>query len=476
MTKINSLFYRILPIVYLLVFNSCQSLIEEKNNLEKFKSFKEQQLTFGNQGHFLNHRQVFSADDKWAVFDNRNDGSEIMTNGGIAMLNLETKEIRNIYQVPNQNDYGPGVGAAVFNPKKDEVVFIHGLSNFNVNQPYDFTRRTAVAINPFEMDGKTMLDARDISAPFTPGALRGGTHAYSFSADGEWISFTYNDYIIQQLAKTDSSVKDLRTVGAMLPQGAIEVNGNKKYEDFSGKLFSIVAAVVTESPIAGSDEISKAYEEGWVGDNGYFNAKGELQKRALAFLGDVVDKNGNTVTEVFITDFPDSINDHKNIRLGGTKTTRPKPPNGMQQRRLTFTQDRKFPGVQGPRQWLLSTPDGSLLFFPMKDNNGVVQIFAVSPNGGKIKQITQNDFSMETSFSLDPKGKFVAYGHDRDIYISKIHSGKMMKIPLDLSYKSSDLSNINWSYDGKTILYNRKVKEENGSYYQIFSLKEQENE
>lgn len=473
MSRLNSLFYKTLLIVNLLVFNSCQFPIEEKSALEKFKSFKEQQLTFGNQGHFLNQRQVFSADDKWVVFDTRNDGSEIMKNGGIAMLNLETKKIRNIYQVPNQNDYGPGVGAAVFNPKKGEVVFIHGLSNSDAGRPYDFTRRTAMSINPFKTEGKTMLDARDSSPPFTPGALRGGTHAYSFSGDGKWISFTYNDYIIQQLAKIDSSVKDLRTVGAMLPKGPVEVIGNNKYEDFGGKMFSIVSAVVTESPRPGSDEINKAYEEGWVGNHGYRNTKGKLRKKALAFLGDVMDKNGNLVTEAFITDFLDSISDPKDIRLRGTKTTRPKPPTSMQQRRLTFTQHRKFPGVQGPRQWLLSTPDGSLIFFPMKDDNGVVQIFAVSPNGGKIKQITQNDFSIETSFSLDPKGKFMAYGHDEHICISDIHNGKTVKIPANPNYKSSDLSNINWSYDGKTIVYNRKVNEVNGSYYQIFVLTSQ---
>ena len=37
------------------------------------------------------------------------------------------------------------------------------------------------------------IDARDVTAPFTPGALRGGTHAHAWSGDGKWISFTYQD-------------------------------------------------------------------------------------------------------------------------------------------------------------------------------------------------------------------------------------------------------------------------------------------
>lgn len=39
----------------------------------------------------------------------------------------------------------------------------------------------------------TNLDAMDITAPYTPGALRGGSHVHVFSPNGELVSFTYND-------------------------------------------------------------------------------------------------------------------------------------------------------------------------------------------------------------------------------------------------------------------------------------------
>lgn len=455
------------------LFYGCQ--MGDKHNtdiLKNFHGFTEQQLTHGNEGYFLNQTQVFSCDDQWIVFDNRNDGAQIIKNGSIGMVNVDTKVIKNVYTVADQNEYGPGVGAAAFNPKADEVVFIHGLSNADSVRPYSFTRRTAISVDPFHASEPIHLDARNITPPFTPGALRGGTHAHSFSSDGEWISFTYNDAIREQLARTDSTIKDLRTIGVMVPSKPVQVTGNDIFENFDGQLFSTVIAVVTEFPRPGSDDINKAYEEGWIGTNGYLNSKGEVQNRALAFLGDVKDEESRTITEVFVADLPDPlIDDNKGKSdLSGSASTRPNPPIGVRQRRLTFTQDRKYPGVQGPRQWLRSMPDGSQIFFPMKDDAGLVQIFAVSPNGGPLKQITTNNFSLETSFSLDPGGIYAAYGYHQNIYLTELKTGNTKKISPVKEYESNELSNINWSNDGKMLAYNRKVSGEKESYYQIFLI------
>ena len=40
------------------------------------------------------------------------------------------------------------------------------------------------------------LDARDLVPPFTPGALRGGSHVHLFSPDGRLVSFTYEDAVL----------------------------------------------------------------------------------------------------------------------------------------------------------------------------------------------------------------------------------------------------------------------------------------
>ncbi len=453
----------------------CGCKIDKKQKLkglEKYDTTKEQQLTEGNSGYFLNQAQVFSSDNRWIVFDNRNDDTQIIKNGSIGMVNVDTKEIRNVYTVTDQNEYGPGVGAAAFNPKTDEVVFIHGLANADSLNPYTFTRRTAVTVNPFQTSKPVRLDARDVSPPFTPGALRGGSHAYSFSGDGQFISFTYNDALMAELAKTDSTIKDLRTIGVMVPSKPVRVTGDNTFENFDGQRFSTVIAKVTEFPRPGSDEISKAYEEGWIGTHGYLNSKGEVQNKALAFSGDVRNDTSQMITEVFVADLPDPLTDAKDIPyISGSESTRPEPPKGVRQRRLTFTQDRKFPGIQGPRQWIRSLPDGSLILFPMKDDAGLVQIFAISPNGGALKQMTENDFSLETSFSIDPKGNYLAYGYHQNVYLTAIKTGNTKKISPEREYKSSELSNINWSNDGKMLAYNRKVTATTESYYQIFLIK-----
>ena len=48
------------------------------------------------------------------------------------------------------------------------------------------------------------LDARDLLPPFTPGALRGGTHVHQFSPDGHVVSSTYEDHVLVRNATAGS--------------------------------------------------------------------------------------------------------------------------------------------------------------------------------------------------------------------------------------------------------------------------------
>ena len=57
------------------------------------------------------------------------------------------------------------------------------------------------------------LDAMDITAPYTPGALRGGSHVHVFSPNGERVSFNYNDHVMHEL----DPALDLRNVGVAAP-------------------------------------------------------------------------------------------------------------------------------------------------------------------------------------------------------------------------------------------------------------------
>ncbi|RAI83852.1 DUF3748 domain-containing protein [Algoriphagus yeomjeoni] len=437
---------------------------------ENKPELQETQVTFGPAGHMLNQRQAFSPDDNFLVFDSRNDDSKIGENPSIGLVNLETKELKTIYDLENQTSYGPGVGAVSFHPSQNEVVFIHGLKNASAAQPYTFTRRFAMKVDLDKPELSGPMEARDINPPFTKGALRGGSHAYSYNSDGAMLSFTYNDELLEIESKSNPEVHDLRTVGALLIGEEVAIEGTKNEENFDGLSFAILLAKVIANPKPGSDEINKAYEECWVGNAGYKKPDGTVQKHALAFLGDVVSKSGKKVTEVFLTDIPEDILALKASVSAGTNSSLPSLPHGITQRRLTYTADDLNPGIQGPRQWLRSSPDGNSIYFYKEDDSGTVQIYAVSPNGGEIKQITKNDFSPDTTFGLSADGKYIAYSAEEAIFVTSVDDGETQLVLPRPTSSSSQLSNINWANGKYTIAYNRKIELNGATYYQIFTL------
>jgi hypothetical protein len=428
--------------------------------------YKEHQLTSDAMGHTINPSQIFSPDDQWIVFDTRNDDTGIGSNGSIKMVNARTGEIRPLYQAKNQTQYGPGVGAATFSPVENRVLFLHGIRNADKDHPYDLTRRTGISIDISDTSKIFFIDARNIVAPFTPGALRGGTHAHSWSADGKWISCTYNDYVLQQLSKTDSSIKDLRTVAVMAPSGKIKTPANGS-ENNDGEMFSAVVAKVTASPKPGSDEIDRAFDETWIGKNGYQKKNGEWQQRAIAFQGNVRDENGKTKTEIFVVDIPADITKAApGAPLEGTARTMPAPPSGALQRRVTYSEE----GVHGPRHWLRSTADGKLIAFLAKDGKGVIQIFAVPSNGGDIRQLTFNDFPVQSTFNFSPDDTHIAYIAGNSVFINDLQTNKAARITRKFRDEEAPVNGVVWSHDGKTLAYNRYVPDNGKRFLQIFLL------
>src|SRR5690606_16990066 len=102
----------------------------------------------------------------------------------------------------------------------------------------------------------------------------------------------------------------------------------KNAENVSGEWFSALVVRVVPNPASGSDEISHAASDSWVGTNGYTNLNGARQI-ARAFLGTVKDKDGNDVPELFIVDIPEDITQSGPLgSLEGTTTDFPMPPKG----------------------------------------------------------------------------------------------------------------------------------------------------
>ncbi|GAA4781021.1 DUF3748 domain-containing protein [Olivibacter ginsenosidimutans] len=429
--------------------------------------FTEKQLTFSAEGHTIHNTQVFSKDGQWIVYDTRNDDTQIGSTSSIELVHTKTGERRVLYRTNHQSTYGPGVGAATFSPVADTVIFIHGIRNADISQPYSATRRTGVAIAIDHPLKPIFMDARDIMPPFTKGALRGGTHAHSWSGDGQWISFTYNDYIMEQLAKKDSSVRDLRTVGVMVP-GTVQVEADTADENNSGQRFSAIVAKVVDHPEPGTDEIDKAYDEGWIGGRGYLRKDGSWQHRAIAFQGDTRNTKNKLVTEVFVLDLPDDIYEPASVDepLEGTIDQRPGVPKGIIQRRLTHTEK----GIIGPRHWLRSTTDGKLIAFLTEDKQGFVQLYSVSPQNGEIKVLTHNHFSVTGPFNFSPDGQYIAYPGDGSIWVTKVASGETVRITEKFAENDKPIGAPVWSPNGKMIAYNRYVEQREGLFLQVFLL------
>lgn len=436
-------------------------------NNEEQMLYKEVQLTFDATGHTIHNTQVFSPDNEWIAFDGRNDENAIGSTGVVGMVNVKTGEIRYLYKTENQTAYGPGVGAVTFSPRENKVLFIHGVRNATQSHPYGFTRRTGVAIDIKTPFSPIFMDARDITPPFTRGALRGGTHAHTWSDDGKWISFTYNDYVLEQLAKKDSAVKDLRTIGVMFP-GKVTVIDDQGLENHSGEMFSVLIVPVTENPLPGSDQIDKAFDEGWIGKNGYFRSDGKRQARAIAFQGNTRNKENQTVTQVFIADLPDNLYSFINdVNIEGTKNSRPETPNGISIKKITTIEN----GISGPRFWLRSAPDGSTIGFLSTDTAGVVQIFGISPSGGEVKQLTHNDFPVEGPFNFHPAGRYLAYCANNRVYITDLRNGKSTPLTPKTDEKNRPIGAPVFSNDGNLIAYNKYVSGANGRFVQIFIVR-----
>lgn len=425
----------------------------------------ERQVTTDANGHILTNLHVFSPDSEWIVYDERSDREGAnFDSASIKRVSIRTGAIETLYTARN----GAFVGVATYNPTKNSVVFIHGPENPTPEWSYAGHHRAGTIVDVAKPGVAINLDARDISAPFTPGALRGGSHVHIYEPNGEWLSFTYQDSVMNALGKTGDHDLDQRNVGISVPGHAVTVaKDNPRNRD--GTTFTVLATHTVNAPKPGSDEINRAYEEGWVGSQGYVKADGTRQRHAIAFLGDTMTAAGKPLAEVFIADIPEDVTQSApNTPIEGTTTRLPAPPKGVTQRRLTFTGDRKFPGIQGPRFWVRTNASGDSLAFLMKDDSGIVQIFSVSPNGGAIRQITTNPFSVASTISWSPDGKRIAYAGADSMYVTDAASGATTQVaPKDPARPVLALA-ADFSPSGKSIAYQRVVKTGGVDRNQIF--------
>ncbi len=229
-----------------------------------------------------------------------------------------------------------------------------------------------------------------------------------------------------------------------------------------------------DHPRPGSDDISRACEEAWVGDCGYRRADGSQQRYALAFQGTVIAADGKAFVEAFLVDLPEDpaeLMQPGERPLAGTPTTRPAPPLSVSQRRLTFTSHRRFPGIRGPRHWLRSSPDGAQIAMLMHDDQGVVQLFTISPLGGTLRQVTHNRWSISSAFTWSPDGHQLAVIADGSVMTVDVATGQPHRLTDPVRDETAPRPEACvFSPDGDTIAYVRTVPSpsSNQRHNQIF--------
>src|SRR5882672_4259660 len=196
----------------------------------------ERQITHNVTRKVLTNTGVWSPDGEWIVYDTRGNTQRGGFDGStIEIVNIRTSEVREIHHSRN----GANCGVATFHPKRNEVIFIQGPENPSHDWQYcSYHRHGVIAtISPPRLIN---LDACDITYPFTPGALRGGTHVHVWDAVGDWVSSTYEDHVLAS-AKEHSIGDDvnLRNVAVSIPNHEVLV-ANDHLRNQNGKYFSVL--------------------------------------------------------------------------------------------------------------------------------------------------------------------------------------------------------------------------------------------
>lgn len=398
----------------------------------------ERTLTTAPHGHQIHHTQAFSPDGRFIYYDHRNEETALATSTAIGRVEVASGREETLYQTPRSGPHGPGAGAVTCCPVSGRTAFIQGLAGADKAEPYAPHRRSGATLGA---DGSILhLDARDPGFPPAPGALRGGTHAFHWSPNGKRISFTYNDATVPQRPAPD----DLRTIGLMIPGRPVEVALPGRGH-FDGSAFATIVVPVKPDPAPGSDELRRAFDEGWLGSD------------AIAFLGLVLTREGHDLTEVFLARLPA---DPGPATFPATGV--PVPPPGITIQRLTRTNDRIHPGVQGPRHWVRPAPDGSWIAFLAKDDHGTVQIFGVRPSGGPIRQLSRLPAAVESPFNWSPDSRRLACAAGGRIWCIDAASGKAQPLTEPAPPARAPRYSVTFSPDGRHVSYNRPVPAPDG--------------
>ncbi len=422
---------------------------------------RERRITTADHGHLLTNVGVWSPDGTRIVHDVRSDAAGTIFDGDrIMTVDVRDGTVETLYR----SCRGACCGVVTWHPSADRIVFIHGPEDPTPAWSYGASRRCGVVLELKPGAEPETLDACELTEPFVPGALRGGSHVHTWSADGSWIAFTYEDQFLVEQAGTIGVESNRRQVGVALPDHPVSVS-RRHPRNRDGSSFCVVVTDVQERARPRSDELLRCCSDAWIGTNGYVDAQGVRRSKAIAFQGRVPtgrthdDGTIETIDEVFVVDLPDDLARAGERPLEGTATTRPAAPSGTRLRRLTWTDDRPLPGLRGPRHWLRSSPDGSRIATLMPDERGIAQLVAVDPASGAIKPIGRRDDPIGGAFTWSPDGSRIAHPWRGEVAVTDVASGRTEIV----TERPADAGPVRpeacvWSPDGRRIAFARPVR------------------
>lgn len=424
----------------------------------------DRQLTHDAYGHILTNIRCWSSDGQWIVFDTRSGAAGDEFDGTrIERVHADTGKVERLYESLR----GAKCGVATCCPVTDRVIFILGPEAPDADWPYAAYHRRGVFLKPGDAN-PTSLDAMCYAEPFVPGALRGGSHVHTFDSHGRCVAFTYEDHVLAVARPTGNSEQNRRSIGISSPVRSVQVHDGHP-RNHSGSHFSVLLTRACDEPRPGSDEIARAVEDAWVGESGYRSPDWKNFLPSIAFLGDVITKRGEKITELFIVELPPDITvASQDGPLEGTSTQRPRPPLGTRQRRLTYTEDFPAPGISSPRHWPRSTPDGSRIFFLMRDGNGAAQLWSISPSGGVPQQLTRLAGGVTSAFSVSADGRWLAHTADSCVCATSIESGETLRLTEPRGGDSAPRPEACvFAPAGHRIAYVRRVSGHQGTWNQV---------
>lgn len=418
---------------------------------ERFQPFR--QLTHAAHGHMLANRQCWTCDGDWLLYDLRHDET-IFDGQRIERVNVWTGEVQVLYEA-QPNEF---CGVPTCSPVDDRYVFIASPRWTGANDDWKY--------NPWHRHGMigvtsrahppVVLDARDTMSPYTSGALRGGTHLHMFSPKGDRIASTYEDHVLAE-SFTPGHEENRRLVVVHYLNQPVCVPNHDRYNQ-SGCSFTIAVTDAAESPQPGTQQYARAYSEAWYGNH------------ALVFQGDVERTDGGQHRELFLSQVPDYSTQFNNEPIYGTSTSRPRPPQAVITKRLTFTDDEPHAGLGGPRHWAVPSFDGSYIGCLRTDNHGHVQFWTFELATGNLRPRTTFPFSISSCFTWHPRTQAVSFIADQSVWLLTLDNRHATRLTPAGSQRAPGHHACVFSPDGSQIAFQSSVSVGSQAHWQLFAV------